>query len=144
VTLPRKGSLRAERAAPRSDFYLLPFAFYPAPRLQRGAACLLLIRNLGGLPEAASTGGKKRMNIIGWILFGLVVGAIAKFLMPGRDPGGWIVTILLGIAGSFVGGFLATTIMGRDQQTAGWIGSIIGAMVLLFIYRLIVGRRRVV
>ena len=42
------------------------------------------------------------MNIIGWLLFGLVVGAIAKFLMPGRDPGGWIVTILLGIAGSFV------------------------------------------
>jgi uncharacterized membrane protein YeaQ/YmgE (transglycosylase-associated protein family) len=84
------------------------------------------------------------MNILGWILFGLVVGAIAKFLMPGRDPGGWIVTILLGIAGSFVGGFLASALMGRDNQTAGWIGSIIGAMVLLFIYRLIVGRRRVV
>ncbi|HEY0159800.1 MAG TPA: GlsB/YeaQ/YmgE family stress response membrane protein [Thermoanaerobaculia bacterium] len=84
------------------------------------------------------------MNIIGWILFGLVVGAIAKFLMPGRDPGGWIVTILLGIAGSFVGGFLATTLLGRDSQAAGWIGSIIGAMILLFIYRLIVGRRRVV
>jgi uncharacterized membrane protein YeaQ/YmgE (transglycosylase-associated protein family) len=84
------------------------------------------------------------MNIIGWILFGLVVGAIAKFLMPGRDPGGWIVTILLGIAGSFVGGFLATTLLGSDQPAAGWIGSIIGAMVLLFIYRLIVGRRRVV
>lgn len=86
------------------------------------------------------------MNIIGWILFGLVVGAIAKFLMPGRDPGGWIVTILLGIAGSFVGGFLASMLTGggRESSTAGWIGSIIGAMVLLFIYRLIVGRRRVV
>lgn len=84
------------------------------------------------------------MNIIGWILFGLIVGAIAKFLMPGRDPGGWIVTILLGIAGSFVGGFLATTLLGRADQTAGWIGSIIGAIILLFVYRLIVGRRRVV
>lgn len=85
------------------------------------------------------------MNIIGWLLFGLVVGAIAKFLMPGRDPGGWIVTILLGIAGSFVGGFLATTLMGRtNDSTAGWIGSIIGAMVLLFVYRLVVGRRTVV
>ena len=84
------------------------------------------------------------MNILGWILFGLVIGAIAKFLMPGRDPGGWIVTILLGIAGSFVGGFLASALLGRENQTAGWIGSIIGAMVLLFIYRLIVGRRRVV
>ena len=51
------------------------------------------------------------MNIIGWLLFGLIVGAIAKFLMPGRDPGGWIVTILLGIAGSFVGGFLASTLL---------------------------------
>lgn len=83
------------------------------------------------------------MNIIGWILFGLVVGAIAKFLMPGRDPGGWIVTILLGIAGSFVGGFLATTFMGSEQQTAGWIGSIIGAIALLLIYRMVVGRRAI-
>jgi uncharacterized membrane protein YeaQ/YmgE (transglycosylase-associated protein family) len=87
---------------------------------------------------------RKSMNILGWLLFGLIVGAIAKFLMPGRDPGGWIVTILLGIAGSFVGGFLATVVLGRQEQTAGWIGSIIGAMILLLIYRLIVGRRTVV
>jgi uncharacterized membrane protein YeaQ/YmgE (transglycosylase-associated protein family) len=84
------------------------------------------------------------MNIIGWLVFGLIVGAIAKFLMPGNDPGGWIVTILLGVAGSFVGGFLASALLGRNDQTAGWIGSIVGAMVLLFVYRLIVGRRRVV
>jgi uncharacterized membrane protein YeaQ/YmgE (transglycosylase-associated protein family) len=84
------------------------------------------------------------MNIIGWLLFGLIVGAIAKFLMPGRDPGGWIVTILLGIAGSFVGGFLASTLLGGQEQTAGWIGSIVGAILLLFIYRLVVGRRRTV
>ena len=83
------------------------------------------------------------MNIIGWLLFGLIVGAIAKFLMPGRDPGGWIVTILLGIAGSFIGGFLATTLLGQSGQTAGWIGSIIGAILLLFVYRLIVGRKAV-
>jgi uncharacterized membrane protein YeaQ/YmgE (transglycosylase-associated protein family) len=84
------------------------------------------------------------MSILGWLLFGLIVGVIAKFLMPGRDPGGWIVTILLGIAGSFVGGFLATTLMGRQEQTAGWIGSIIGAMVLLLLYRLVAGRRTAV
>jgi uncharacterized membrane protein YeaQ/YmgE (transglycosylase-associated protein family) len=86
-------------------------------------------------------------HLLGWLLFGLIVGAIAKFLMPGRDPGGWIVTILLGIAGSFVGGFVAQAITGGGadgSQTAGWIGSIIGAMLLLFIYRLVVGRRRVV
>lgn len=84
------------------------------------------------------------MNIIGWLLFGLIVGAIAKFIMPGRDPGGWIVTILLGIAGSFVGGFLATTLLGRNDQTVGWIGSIVGAIVLLFLYRVISGRRSAV
>ena len=84
------------------------------------------------------------MNIIGWLLFGLVVGAIAKLLMPGNDPGGWIVTILLGIAGSFVGGFLAQMFTHSTGGAAGWIGSIVGAMVLLFIYRLVVGRRTVV
>ena len=84
------------------------------------------------------------IGFLGWLLFGLIVGVIAKFLMPGRDPGGWIVTILLGIAGSFVGGFLAQFFLGRQTQTAGFIGSIIGAMVLLFIYRRIVGRRPVV
>lgn len=82
------------------------------------------------------------MSFLGWILFGLVVGAIAKLIMPGRDPGGWIVTILLGIAGSFVGGFLGQALLGGSSETAGWIGSIIGAIVLLLIYRLVVGRRR--
>jgi len=84
------------------------------------------------------------MSIIGWIIFGAIVGAIAKFLMPGRDPGGWIVTILLGIAGSFVGGYLASMIGHNPGGPAGWIGSIIGAIALLFIYRLIIGRRTVV
>ena len=84
------------------------------------------------------------MSILGWIIFGAIVGAIAKLLMPGRDPGGWIVTILLGIAGSFVGGYLASALGRGTNGPAGWIGSIIGAVVLLFIYRLIVGRRTVV
>jgi uncharacterized membrane protein YeaQ/YmgE (transglycosylase-associated protein family) len=83
------------------------------------------------------------MNILGWLLFGLIVGAIARLIMPGKDPGGWIVTILLGIAGSFVGGFLAQALIGAGDNTAGWIGSIIGAITLLAIYRLIVGRRTV-
>ena len=84
------------------------------------------------------------MNIIGWLLFGLVVGAIAKFLMPGRDPGGWIVTILLGIAGSFVAGFLGRAVgLYRDPATGpGIIASIIGAMILLALYRVVIGRRR--
>lgn len=82
------------------------------------------------------------MGILGWILFGLIVGAIAKLLMPGRDPGGWIVTILLGIAGAFVGGWLGSMFFGTAEGPAGWIGAILGAMLLLLIYRLVVGRRR--
>jgi uncharacterized membrane protein YeaQ/YmgE (transglycosylase-associated protein family) len=79
-------------------------------------------------------------DIIGTLIIGLVVGAIAKLLMPGRDPGGCIITILLGIAGSFVGTFIGRLFFG-PQYIAHWIASIIGAMLLLLIYRLIVGRR---
>jgi uncharacterized membrane protein YeaQ/YmgE (transglycosylase-associated protein family) len=77
------------------------------------------------------------MGIIGWILFGLVVGIIARFLMPGPQPMGIIITILLGIAGSFVGGFLASLVRGRaldGSEPAGWIGAILGALLLLFLY----------
>ena len=81
-------------------------------------------------------------GIIGWIIFGGIVGVIAKLLMPGRDPGGCIITIVLGIAGSLVGGWLANLFVpGRQGGPAGWIGAIIGALLLLFIYRLIAGRR---
>lgn len=81
------------------------------------------------------------MAILSWILFGLVVGIIAKLLMPGRDPGGFIVTSLLGIAGALVGGFLGRAMGFYGQgQSAGWLMSILGAIVLLFIYRLAVRR----
>ena len=74
--------------------------------------------------------------IISWIVFGLIVGALAKLLMPGNDPGGFIVTILLGIAGAVVGGFVGRALgfYGADQ-TAGYLMSIVGAIVLLVIYR---------
>jgi uncharacterized membrane protein YeaQ/YmgE (transglycosylase-associated protein family) len=83
------------------------------------------------------------MGILAWILFGLVVGIIAKLLMPGRDPGGFIITILLGIAGAVLGGFVgrAMGFYGPDDA-AGWIMSILGAMLLLFLYRLAVRPRR--
>ena len=80
------------------------------------------------------------MSIIDMIIIGLIAGAIAKLIMPGRDPGGIIVTILLGIAGSLLGGFL----FGGSDGRVGIIGSIVGALILLGIYRLIVGRRTVV
>jgi uncharacterized membrane protein YeaQ/YmgE (transglycosylase-associated protein family) len=82
------------------------------------------------------------MGILAWILFGLVVGIIAKLLMPGRDPGGFIVTILLGIAGALLGGFIGRA-MGfyGPNDSAGWIISILGAIVLLVLYRMMVRRR---
>ncbi len=84
------------------------------------------------------------MGILGWILFGLIVGALAKLVMPGRDPGGIIVTILLGIAGAVLGGFTGRA-MGwyGEGEAAGFLMSFAGAVVLLVIYRMIVGRRSV-
>ena len=79
-------------------------------------------------------------SIIGTIIIGLVVGVIAKLLLPGRDPGGCIITILLGIAGAFVGTWIGRLFWGSNY-VAGWILSIIGAMILLLIYRMIVGKR---
>lgn len=82
------------------------------------------------------------MGIIAWILFGLVVGVIAKLLMPGRDPGGFIVTILLGIAGALVGGFLGRALnLYGPNDSAGWLMSILGAVILLALYRMMVRRQ---
>jgi uncharacterized membrane protein YeaQ/YmgE (transglycosylase-associated protein family) len=82
------------------------------------------------------------MGILSWILFGLVVGVIAKLLMPGRDPGGFIITILIGIAGALLAGFLGQA-MGwyQEGQPAGWLMSILGAVILLALYRMTVRRR---
>jgi uncharacterized membrane protein YeaQ/YmgE (transglycosylase-associated protein family) len=83
------------------------------------------------------------MGILSWILLGLVAGALAKFIMPGKDPGGLIVTILIGIAGAVVGGFLGSFI-GLGAVESFDIGGIfiatVGAIVLLFIYRLLRSR----
>jgi uncharacterized membrane protein YeaQ/YmgE (transglycosylase-associated protein family) len=86
----------------------------------------------------------RMVGILSWIVFGLIVGIIAKLLMPGRDPGGFIITILLGIAGALLGGFLgrAMGFYGPNEQ-AGWLISIVGAIVLLVIYRMIAKPRNV-
>ncbi len=76
------------------------------------------------------------MGIIGWIIFGLIVGALAKFVMPGKDPGGWIITTLLGIVGALVGGFLGRMLgLYKEGEPAGFVGAFLGAVLLLFIYR---------
>jgi uncharacterized membrane protein YeaQ/YmgE (transglycosylase-associated protein family) len=81
-------------------------------------------------------------GIVGWIVFGLIVGVIAKLLMPGRDPGGMIVTILLGVAGALLGGFIGQAIgLYGPEDPAGFFMSLLGAVALLFLYRMFVRRR---
>lgn len=83
--------------------------------------------------------------IIGFLVIGLVAGGLARLIVPGRDPLGCLGTLVLGLVGSFVGGFLGYVIFGRDftegpVQTSGIVGSIIGAIIVLLIYRSIRGR----
>lgn len=81
-------------------------------------------------------------GILGWIVFGLVVGALAKFVMPGRDPGGIIVTILLGIAGAVVGGYIGRSLgWYAEGEPAGFVMAFVGAILLLILYRLVIGRK---
>ena len=82
------------------------------------------------------------MHLIGTLIIGLLVGIVAKFLMPGRDPGGFIITTILGIAGAFVAKFLGQQLgwYGPDD-TAGFIASVVGAIILLLLYRVIFHRR---
>ncbi len=81
------------------------------------------------------------MHLIGTLIVGLIVGALAKLIMPGKDPGGIIITILLGIAGAFVGTYLGQALhLYQEGQAAGWIMSLLGALILLGIYRWFKGR----
>lgn len=76
------------------------------------------------------------MGILGWILAGLVIGALAKLVMPGRDPGGILITMLLGIVGALLGGAIGRVLgMYRPDEPAGWLMSIVGAVIILFAYR---------
>jgi uncharacterized membrane protein YeaQ/YmgE (transglycosylase-associated protein family) len=81
-------------------------------------------------------------SILTTLIIGLLVGAVAKLLMPGKDPGGWIGTILLGIAGALLAGYLGQAVgWYQPGQPAGFIASVVGAIVLLLLYRLLFKRR---
>jgi uncharacterized membrane protein YeaQ/YmgE (transglycosylase-associated protein family) len=81
-------------------------------------------------------------GILGWIVFGLIVGAVAKLLMPGKDPGGFIVTTLLGIVGALIGGFAGRALgLYGPNDAAGFFMALLGAVLVLFIYRMSVRRR---
>jgi uncharacterized membrane protein YeaQ/YmgE (transglycosylase-associated protein family) len=95
---------------------------------------------LGGRPtvELRNDG----MGIIATIFIGFIVGIVAKLLMPGRDPGGFIITILLGIGGSFVAGYLGRALgWYQEGQPVGFLASVVGAIIILALYRVIFGRR---
>ncbi|GGZ00103.1 GlsB/YeaQ/YmgE family stress response membrane protein [Streptomyces poonensis] len=84
------------------------------------------------------------MGILAWILIGLLAGAIAKMLLPGKDPGGIIVTMLIGIAGGLLGGWLGKALFGVDSidgffELSTWFAAIVGSLILLMIYRLVTG-----
>jgi uncharacterized membrane protein YeaQ/YmgE (transglycosylase-associated protein family) len=80
------------------------------------------------------------LSIIGYLLFGLVAGALARLLVPGRDPMGWIATIILGLVGSFVGGMLADLLF--DDEAIGLFGAVVGAIIVLLAYNAMVRNRR--
>jgi uncharacterized membrane protein YeaQ/YmgE (transglycosylase-associated protein family) len=87
------------------------------------------------------------MGIIGWIVLGLLAGAIAKALLPGDDPGGIFVTMLIGVVGALFGGFIAGVLFDSDPvdeffDLSTWIAAIVGSIILLLIYRMVTGRRR--
>jgi uncharacterized membrane protein YeaQ/YmgE (transglycosylase-associated protein family) len=85
------------------------------------------------------------MGVLSWLLFGLVAGALAKFIMPGKDPGGCLITSLIGMAGSAIGGYIGSRLFGIERITGFNLRSlgiaILGAIVLLTIYRILVARR---
>ena len=85
------------------------------------------------------------MGILGWIVLGLIAGAIAKAIMPGRDPGGIIITMLLGIVGAIIGGFVGQAIFGTNINTffdlSTWLLAILGSLIVLGIYRMVTGNR---
>lgn len=82
------------------------------------------------------------MDILWWIIFGLVVGVIAKLLMPGRDPGGFIITAVLGVLGALLGGYVGRVLgLYHEGEPAGFIMSVLGAILILAVYRLAMGRR---
>jgi uncharacterized membrane protein YeaQ/YmgE (transglycosylase-associated protein family) len=81
------------------------------------------------------------MAVLGWIIFGLVVGIVAKFLMPGRDPGGFIITILIGIAGALLGGYLGRAVgWYREGDPVGFVMAVLGSIILLALYRMLARR----
>ena len=119
----------------------------PAPPSLRGVVPAFMSNRRGNDRPGGENRRRRRENgIIGWIILGLLAGALAKLLLPGDDPGGFIVTTLLGVAGAFIGGLIVKALGFGDPideffDLSTWLGAIIGSVILLLGYRLLVGRR---
>jgi uncharacterized membrane protein YeaQ/YmgE (transglycosylase-associated protein family) len=84
------------------------------------------------------------LNLIGTLIIGLLVGLVAKFLMPGKDPKGFFITMAIGVAGAFLATLLGQQLgIYQGEEAAGFIGAVIGAILLLIVYRVVAGKRRV-
>lgn len=82
------------------------------------------------------------MHILWFLLFGLVVGALARFIVPGREPGGWIISMLIGVGGAIVGGYFGRVVgLYREGQPAGFVMSLLAAICMVLVYKVLIGRR---
>jgi uncharacterized membrane protein YeaQ/YmgE (transglycosylase-associated protein family) len=103
------------------------------------------LRAIGAGGTVLTQRGLAMFGVLGWIIFGLIVGVVAKLIMPGRDPGGFIVTILLGIAGALLGGWVGRALgLYGPEDAAGFLMALAGAILLLVLYRMFLGRRTTV
>jgi uncharacterized membrane protein YeaQ/YmgE (transglycosylase-associated protein family) len=98
----------------------------------------------GRLPAAQTAEGQEEnMSVILFLIFGLIVGALARLIVPGREPGGWLTSLVIGVAGAFLGGFLGRVfgLYTREVTTGGFVMSLIGAIILVAIYHAVARRR---
>jgi uncharacterized membrane protein YeaQ/YmgE (transglycosylase-associated protein family) len=94
-------------------------------------------------PSHTAEGQEENMSVILFLIFGLIVGAIARLIVPGREPGGWLTSLVIGVAGAFLGGFLGRVfgLYTREVTTGGFVMSLVGAIVLVAIYHAVARRR---
>ena|SRR6476646_4124946 len=94
-------------------------------------------------PSQTAEGQEENMSVILFLIFGLIVGALARLIVPGREPGGWLTSLVIGVAGAFLGGFLGRVfgLYTREVTTGGFVMSLVGAIVLVAIYHAVARRR---
>ena len=137
---------RAERAVSRRrshrGFQPLPVAICTAAIPSTRAFLAFAPSKAARCTRARDLQWRSDMHLILFLVFGLIVGALARLLVPGKEPGGWIISMLLGVAGSFVGGMAGRALgLYREGEPAGFVMSLLGAVVLVLLYHMVARRR---